>query len=95
MLASVAVCQHLIRRFNRPYSLLYWSAVFPLGMYTVATYELSHTVYFPFLQWIPRVFVYIALLSWVATFTSMLYGIAHPGEVFAGRNRNDPTETRI
>jgi tellurite resistance protein TehA-like permease len=75
MLAILACWQHLIKKINRPYSPLYWSAVFPLGMYTVATYELSQTMNLPFLMWIPRVFVYIALAAWAGTLASMLHSM--------------------
>lgn len=72
MLAVLAAWQHLIRKVNRPYSLLYWSAVFPLGMYTAATDEMARTMNLPFLFWIPRVFIYIALAGWLATFLAMI-----------------------
>ena len=75
MLAILAGWQHVIRHFNRPYSLLYWSAVFPLGMYTVSTYELARTMKLPFLLGIPEVFVYVALLAWLATLAAMLHSI--------------------
>jgi tellurite resistance protein TehA-like permease len=80
MLAALAVWQHVIKKFNRPYSPLYWSAVFPLGMYAVSTYQLSGTVGLPFLMWIPRVFVYIALIAWLATAASMVFEMAHRPE---------------
>ncbi len=73
MLAVLAIWQHIIRNVNRPYNLLYWSAVFPLGMYTAATYELAQVMHMPFLMWIPRVFVYVALAGWVATFLAMIH----------------------
>ena len=75
MLAILACWQHVFRHFNRPYSELYWSAVFPLGMYAASTFDLAKTMDLPFLLWIPRVFVYIALIAWLATFASMLHSI--------------------
>lgn len=73
MLAILAVWQHLVHNLNRPYSLLYWSAVFPLGMYTVATYHVSGLLHLPFLLWVPRLFVYLAMGSWLATAAAMLH----------------------
>jgi tellurite resistance protein TehA-like permease len=78
LLALLACWQHLVKKLNRPYSQLYWSAVFPLGMYTVSTYEVARMTNLPFLMWIPRVFVYIALSAWLATFASMVRSmVAH------------------
>jgi tellurite resistance protein TehA-like permease len=50
----------------------YWSLVFPLGMYTVATFQFANATGIPFLLIIPRIFVYIAMLAWLITFGSML-----------------------
>jgi tellurite resistance protein TehA-like permease len=49
-----------------------WSIVFPLGMYTTATWHLAHGLGLPFLDDIPRVFVWIALVAWCLTFAGML-----------------------
>lgn len=72
MLATLAVWQHVINKLNRPYNLLYWSAVFPLGMYTAATYQVSKMMNLDFLMSIPRVFIYVALISWLLTLAAMI-----------------------
>jgi tellurite resistance protein TehA-like permease len=41
LLAFFGVWRHLVRRSPLTYAPLYWSLVFPLGMYAVATYRLS------------------------------------------------------
>ena len=72
MLFTLAVWRHVYKRFRLAYDPLYWGAVFPLGMYTVSTHQLAQALDVPFLLWIPRYFVYIALAAWIATFGGLL-----------------------
>jgi tellurite resistance protein TehA-like permease len=48
-----------------------WSAVFPLGMYVVATHDYAAAAGLPFLEPIPRTLFWIALLAWILTFIGM------------------------
>jgi tellurite resistance protein TehA-like permease len=41
MLLILGVWRHIIKRFPISYDPLYWGAVFPLGVYAVATYRLA------------------------------------------------------
>ncbi|HKU37424.1 MAG TPA: tellurite resistance/C4-dicarboxylate transporter family protein [Polyangiales bacterium] len=72
MLVILGIWRHLIRKFPVQYDPLYWGAVFPLGMYTVATLRLSQAVDAPFLMLIPNLFVYVALGAWAFVFLGML-----------------------
>ena len=48
-----------------------WSVVFPLGMYVAATHEYSTAAHLPFLEMIPRVMFWVALLAWILSFIGM------------------------
>jgi tellurite resistance protein TehA-like permease len=48
-----------------------WSAVFPLGMYSVATLRLSLVADFPLLRTISLAMVWISLAAWAATFIGL------------------------
>ena len=72
MLVVLAVWRHVYRGFPLTYDPLYWGAVFPLGMYTVSTFEMARALDLGFLLVIPHVFVYISLTAWVLTFAALL-----------------------
>ena len=54
---------------------LYWGAVFPLGVYTVAVFQLAKAVGLDFLFLIPRYFLYIALCAWLVTFVGFVHDV--------------------
>lgn len=59
-------------RFPLRYDPLYWGAVFPLGMYSAATFRLAGVAKTPFLLAVPRVFLFVALAAWAATFVGLI-----------------------
>ncbi|MDR8390748.1 tellurite resistance/C4-dicarboxylate transporter family protein [Aliifodinibius sp. S!AR15-10] len=50
----------------------YWGMVFPLGMYTACTWRLAEALDLHFLFTVPRVFIYIAIASWIAIFMGLV-----------------------
>jgi len=72
MLVILAVWRHGYKKFPLTYDPLYWGAVFPLGMYTAATLEMSRAMHLDFLLPIPRVFIFAALTAWTLAFLGML-----------------------
>lgn len=72
MLVILALWRHVYRRFPLRYDPLYWGAVFPLGMYSVATHRLATVFELPFLLPLPRAFLGLALVAWSAAFLGLL-----------------------
>jgi tellurite resistance protein TehA-like permease len=76
MLVVLAFWRYVWKRFPLRYSPLYWGAVFPLGMYAACTFEMSHAMQLPFLEPVPRYFLYIALAAWAAAFVGLVRSLA-------------------
>jgi tellurite resistance protein TehA-like permease len=73
MLLVLGVWRHLIRRFPLRYDPLYWGAVFPLGMYTVATMQMAVALDLPFLAPLSPVVFAAALVAWTLACIGLLW----------------------
>lgn len=83
IIAILAVWRYGYRRLPFEYDPLYWGAVFPLGMYAVATYRMAEALKLEFLDPLPQVFLGLALAAWLATFVGLLLGLRR--NLVAGR----------
>lgn len=75
LLVALGIWRHIFCRVEIHYDAVYWSAVFPLGMYTVCTHRLADVIDQPFLDIIPRYFVLISFVAWLVTFVGLLHRI--------------------
>jgi len=67
LLVFFGVWKHVVCRVPLSYSPALWSLVFPLGMYSVATFRFSLASQFPFLGYLGREFIWVAVPAWLAT----------------------------
>lgn len=64
--------RHIYKRYPLTYHPLYWGLVFPLGMYTVCTFQFAKALGLDFLLLIPRSFIYLAIAAWLAAFIGLI-----------------------
>lgn len=77
MLALFGLWKHGINRAPLRYEPVMWSAVFPLGMYAVASARLGLAAEFPPLQWISQGMIWVALAAWVLALAGLLQRLRH------------------
>ncbi len=73
MLVLLGLWRYGYERFPLGYDPLDWSAVFPIGMYAAATWQMDRALDLGFLQPLPRVFFWVALAAWTVTYLGMLH----------------------
>ncbi|MGA7617728.1 MAG: tellurite resistance/C4-dicarboxylate transporter family protein [Thermoanaerobaculia bacterium] len=71
MLVLLGFWRYVYKGYPLQYDPLYWGAVFPLGMYTAATFQMAHAMKLGFLLPLPRGFFFIALGAWLMTFVGL------------------------
>ena len=75
VLVILSVWRVIKKHFSLVYDPLSWGAVFPLGMYAVATYHLAKLTGVAVLFVIPSFLVYVAVAAWVAVASEMMIAI--------------------
>jgi tellurite resistance protein TehA-like permease len=77
LLVALLIWRHVVHRIRPTFRLEYWSMVFPLGMYTAATWAFSRDIGIEFLAVIARVCIWIALASWLFGIAGMTRHLLH------------------
>ena len=72
VLGVLVAWRYGLNRYPLRYDPAYWSAVFPLGMYSAATHELSLALPLPFLAPLSTAFLLLAVAAWAATALGLL-----------------------
>lgn len=67
LLLSFGIWKHVVRRVPLNYTPAFWSLVFPLGMYALASLRLSLAEDFPPLRSLSGAMLWIALAAWATT----------------------------
>jgi len=67
--------RHVYKRFPLRYDPQYWGMVFPLGMYSACTFQLSRALGFEPLMLIANVFIYLAIAAWLAASTGLVFSL--------------------
>lgn len=71
MLTLFMVWKHVINRAPLVYEPVFWSLVFPLGMYAVASARLGLAADFPPLRWISLATIWVAAAVWLWVFAGL------------------------
>lgn len=71
LLFILGAWRHIYKRYPLTYHPLYWGLVFPMGMYTVCTFQLAKALQLDFLYLVPRYFIYLVMIAWLATFVGL------------------------
>jgi tellurite resistance protein TehA-like permease len=76
LLLLLGIWKHGVSRRPVNYTPLYWSVVFPLGMYAAACVQLSLAADFHPLRSVSHVMIWIALAAWGATGTALVVTVS-------------------
>jgi tellurite resistance protein TehA-like permease len=73
LMVAIGVWRHGVRRLPLRYHPSYWALVFPLGMYSVATFRMRVATGLDALAWLPDASFVVALAAWGLTFAGLVY----------------------
>jgi tellurite resistance protein TehA-like permease len=89
LLAGLMLWRHY-RGIPLVYRIDNWAIVFPIGMYTAASWHVSHDAGFPFLAPVSDAFIWVALGAWTLTFIGMIRSWVTANRAEFSRNAPGP-----
>ncbi|MGH9170568.1 MAG: tellurite resistance/C4-dicarboxylate transporter family protein [Acidimicrobiales bacterium] len=75
LLVLLGIWRYVVRHYPRSYEPRLWNVVFPLGMYTVASFTLGQVAGLGFMASVARVWVWVGVAAWVAVLGVMGAGL--------------------
>jgi tellurite resistance protein TehA-like permease len=90
MLLVLGIWRHGVRKVGISYDPHYWGLVFPVGMYSVCTFQLARALDAPFLLWISRLFVMAAASVWLLTFLGLARRLLYVALLAFPQRRRQP-----
>jgi tellurite resistance protein TehA-like permease len=72
LLVIMGIWRHGVKRVPLHYDPSFWSLVFPLGMYSIATATMIEAIGLPFGGWIPILFFWVSPAAWAITTVGMV-----------------------
>ncbi|MGE5134615.1 MAG: tellurite resistance/C4-dicarboxylate transporter family protein [Gemmatimonadota bacterium] len=78
LLIGLGIWRHLLRRVPLRYEPGLWSMVFPLGMHSVASWELGRALHVPWLTAAGSAGAWVAFAVWAAVSAAMLASLVSP-----------------
>ena len=76
LLVLLGIWRYVLRRYPRTYEPRLWNVVFPLGMYTVASFSLGQVAGLGFMASVARVWVWVGVAAWVGVLLLMVGALA-------------------
>lgn len=71
MLVVLEIWQHVYKRVPIAYDPMFWSTVFPLGMYAAGTFQMARALDLGFLDPVARGFLFVSLTAWFVAFAGL------------------------
>jgi tellurite resistance protein TehA-like permease len=76
LLIVLGLWRHLRRHWPLSYEPTLWSVVFPLGMYSAATYSFGQVAHLSFMEPISRVMFWVAVAAWASVAIALIARLA-------------------